>query len=548
MYNELIGFPLIERELTPSSKILDAFPRPPIFRRSSELKRRSVDSAQLLLGSSEDVQIDDPLFILRRAVAYRPTNSSRHHRLSAPLDELALSHLHRDSTASDSTIEDNKTQTQTRQPSRQEIIAAQRAASRANQKAAISLSAKANAQRGIDIVLPGNAGMLRSQRVPTDDTMRYSYTQPDGETYDVSDIVEEELRASTSDSSIEMSGSPGGNSLSTSIGGLTSSNTDNSDLLSGALSGNQPNVLINKVLTKIKNTPVPQSASASTFRSTSPSNYSESGSEAGSRATTPTAASPATGGKRTPTKVTTTPSSTMNDSNSNNSMMMTRTDKEVMSSSSMAESRSRSVTPTAANTNNGNSNSNSQTHRPYQPSIESVLSDVSSDYRTAASGTPLAMASNSRAGSRAALSPSPNGGRGAAAAATTLLANMPGGGGKPRILIPKDEFGLTEMLAIIDAKAGIAAREAAANQGASSTTNGAANPNATTTAVGGGSGFGPFAVQQPLDEVDELMFGRQVDLEKVHPQIREVYANTFKNLQDLDNVSGSAFDLMDDLC
>ena len=63
-----------ERELSPSSKVIDAFPRPPAYRqverRFSDSKRRSIDSAQLLLGSSDDVRPDDPIFILRRAVAY----------------------------------------------------------------------------------------------------------------------------------------------------------------------------------------------------------------------------------------------------------------------------------------------------------------------------------------------------------------------------------------------------------------------------------------------------------------------------------------------
>ena len=148
-----------------------------------------------------DVQPDDPIFILRRAVAYRPTNTSRHHRLSAPLDELALSHLHRDSTSSDLSVEDKErnkergSKPQARQPSRQEIIAAQRAASRANQRA--MLSTQANAQRGVDVVLPDKA-MLRSQRYNTDSRMRYSYVLPDGETYDISDIVEKEWRGEMS--------------------------------------------------------------------------------------------------------------------------------------------------------------------------------------------------------------------------------------------------------------------------------------------------------------------------------------------------------------
>ncbi|KAL5513124.1 BUD14 [Sanghuangporus vaninii] len=408
-----------ERELQPSSKVIDAFPRPPTYRRSSEIRRRSVDSAQLLLGSPEDIQSDDPVFILRRAVAYRPT-SNRQHRLSAPLDELALSYLHRDTASSDRGS--TSSETKTRQMSRQEIIAAQRAASRANQKAI--LSAQANSQRGIDVMLPDKA-MLRSQRIDTDSKMRYSYVQPDGETYDVSDIVEEELKTSNSMQSIPASGSE----------------SSMNDLLSGAMKGGQPSALINRVLDKIKNGPVSQSTSTSTFRSTSPSMYSEDGQSegSGSRTATPTALGLASHRSITPTA-----------------------NKDINAS------RSRSVTPTVA--------SDTPSHHQYQPSIESVLSDVSSDYRTAASATPVA-----NAPSRLAMSPSPI-----------------QGAKRPRI--PKGEFGLTEMLAVIHSKAML----------------------------------GKEPAPPSPDEVDKLFFGTPIDPETVHPQIRDVYAGTFKKMKEID--------------
>jgi len=66
----------------------------------------------------------------------------------------------------------------------------ERAASRANQRAI--LSAEINSERGVDVMLPGNA-MLRSSLHEAGDKMRYSYVQ-DGEIYDISDIVEEEQR------------------------------------------------------------------------------------------------------------------------------------------------------------------------------------------------------------------------------------------------------------------------------------------------------------------------------------------------------------------
>ena len=124
---------------------------------------------------------DDPVFILQRATTYRSSAASRQ-RLSASLDEIALSHLHRNSSASASSASDAGVAAEdqnSRQPSQQEIIAAQRAASRANQKAI--LSAQANAQSRVDVVLP-DKGMLRSQRGDADSKMRYSYVQPDDET------------------------------------------------------------------------------------------------------------------------------------------------------------------------------------------------------------------------------------------------------------------------------------------------------------------------------------------------------------------------------
>ena len=77
------------------------------------------------------------------------------------------------------------------QLSPQEIIAAQRAATRANQKALIS--AHVNTDQGVDVVLP-DRGTVRSSRllVPDGEVVRYSYIDDDGETYDISEILEEE--------------------------------------------------------------------------------------------------------------------------------------------------------------------------------------------------------------------------------------------------------------------------------------------------------------------------------------------------------------------
>ena len=67
----------------------------------------------------------------------------------------------------------------------------QRAATRETQPAI--LSSQTNSVRGMNVLLPENA-MLRSSRYDVGDRMRYSYVEPDGETYDISDVVEQEWR------------------------------------------------------------------------------------------------------------------------------------------------------------------------------------------------------------------------------------------------------------------------------------------------------------------------------------------------------------------
>lgn len=272
-----------EKELLPSSKVVDAFGRPPSFRmaeqrRSGDWRRRSAD-ATLLLGSTDDIQPGDPEFRLRRAVAYRMNNAGRS-RLSAPLDELALSHskAQRESiTASEtSTAKDDEPGSVASTPrvgtssgsigatprappaqlSLQEIIAAQRAATRANQRAI--LSAQANSEQGVDIVLPDKA-IIRSARVGTaggstqGEMIRYSYIEPDGETYEISHIMEEEWR-SPREREREKTDPHHGSSRAGA----------RNDLLEGALTGRQgvsengQHLLgekIDRVLHKIKTTP-----------------------------------------------------------------------------------------------------------------------------------------------------------------------------------------------------------------------------------------------------------------------------------------------------
>ena len=128
----------------------------PAFKRVQEGERQSMDSAQLL-GSIEDVSLKD-----RRATSYRTSTS----RLSTPLDEIAFQHL-RDSISGSSISSDQGTtpaeEVNLKQLSRQEIIAAQRAASREMQRAILSM--QSNSVWGVDI----------RSRYDSNEKVQYSY-------------------------------------------------------------------------------------------------------------------------------------------------------------------------------------------------------------------------------------------------------------------------------------------------------------------------------------------------------------------------------------
>ena len=174
-----------ERSLTPSGKILDAYSSlpqlRPVDRMSVQQRRRSRDMSQTT-GAEEDILPTDPIFVLRRV----------HHRHSATPPQ-ALRRLPDQQSASPSSPSSPKFQRNAAQAalSPAEIIAAQRAASRANQKALIS--AHSNTSKGVDVVLP-DRGTLRSSRLTDDngEVVRYSFIEQNGETYDISDLLAEE--------------------------------------------------------------------------------------------------------------------------------------------------------------------------------------------------------------------------------------------------------------------------------------------------------------------------------------------------------------------
>ena len=374
----------------------------------------------------DDVHPDDPVFILRRAISYR-TSSSRH-RMSAPLDEIALQHF-RDSVSGSSLSSDNPAEEiKPRQLSRQEIIAAQRAASRASQKAI--LSAQMNSVRGVDVLLPGNA-IIRSSRYDSGDKTRYSYVL-DGESFDISDIIEQEL--------------------------CEGNQTQKSDLLEGVLGRNKEgmNEKIDRVLNKIKDgrlhtqyaiAPAPNPDNPSSAGS-APSEYSIDDAvtaRSGSGGRTPT---PLTGARRVASPV----------SDTSRTPTPTPADGRF--------SRTRSTTPSPK--------PGSSASRPLrQSSIASVMSEVSTY------ATPTAQLISPPGTPRDASPKQPP---------------------VKRPFIPKDDFGVSHMMAIIEI-----------------------------------AGSAPKAPRTPRHPVDEL-FGEQLDVTSLHPEIQEIYAGAFQQFEDMDKV------------
>lgn len=163
-----------------------------------------------MVASANDVQATDPVFYLRCA-------SQRHHHQQSlakqtrgpqatnslqPVPEQqdrpglrpSPSDMSVYATPSEEVPPDSELLPQQlpTSPSKQEIIAAQRAASRANQSAMISAQ-KNNSMGGVDITLR-DRGTLRSSVVATDPNgqRRYSFIDANGAETDVSELVEAE--------------------------------------------------------------------------------------------------------------------------------------------------------------------------------------------------------------------------------------------------------------------------------------------------------------------------------------------------------------------
>lgn len=173
-----------ERVLHASSKLMDAYDVPPIFKvadKSVTNRRRSREWARELSAQEHDLRPTDPVFFLRR-IGPRTVGMSNAEKL--PMDEVALKQRRvSDAAAPEAPTERAKTP--------QEIIAEQRAATKARQTAI--LSTHPNADQGIDVVV-ADRGVVRSSRssMMGQDEVRYSYISEEGETFDISQYVHDE--------------------------------------------------------------------------------------------------------------------------------------------------------------------------------------------------------------------------------------------------------------------------------------------------------------------------------------------------------------------
>lgn len=233
-----------------------------IERTTPEQRRRSRDVSQST-GQAADILPSDPIFVLRK-VTMRP--------LSEPTTAKPFSEFQKQQSTAPLAAGSSEAAAALASGamSPQQIIAAQRAASRANQKALIS--AQANASQGVDVVLP-DQGTLRSARlgVPGQEQVRYSYISGDGETIDISELVEQEwgnegakelqppslLRTTTGNSSYHTAPSTPDSGLASSPLEDAGKNSGN-DILQGVLqrSRNEPEARlqekIHRVLDKVR--------------------------------------------------------------------------------------------------------------------------------------------------------------------------------------------------------------------------------------------------------------------------------------------------------
>ncbi|KAG0141073.1 hypothetical protein CROQUDRAFT_725843 [Cronartium quercuum f. sp. fusiforme G11] len=188
-----------------TSKVLDTYITPPTFRppdRTSKESRRRSQEGSFVFGSLLDLQTTDPVFILRRATPSYP-NRRESLRSSTGLagavaDELGLM-LKKSGNRSSSTNHQrigSLTSQKNAPLSAQTLVQSQAIASGttaemiAAQRAAF-LSASRNSEQGVDITLNDHT-TIRSKRSMGEENYRYSYIDPAGAEFDISELIEAE--------------------------------------------------------------------------------------------------------------------------------------------------------------------------------------------------------------------------------------------------------------------------------------------------------------------------------------------------------------------
>ena len=288
--------------------------------------------------------------------------------------------------------------------------------------------------------------MLRSSRYDAGDRMRYSYVEPDGETYDISDVVEQEWRDSNT--------------------------TNKHDLLEGVFIRNRNALARNSTVSflrlgrvKPKKSSSPVSSADShqlSLWSLSPSEYSTNDAGIRSRSITPGSG---TFTSRIPSG---------NEAATTPAVYPRPLPTAKGLSSDDRNTRSGAATPISNNTGSTLAPNNRR-----NPSIVSDNSGRSNPVRS--------QSSLHRVDERV----------------KEITPNTTPRSQQRWPVIPKDDFGHASMIAIIEYK-GLKPRQ---------------QPPVP-----------------PLDPVDELLFGAPLDLDSLHPQVRDIYASGFKQLEEMDKV------------
>jgi len=271
--------------------------------------------------------------------------------------------------------------------------------------------------------------------------MRYSYVEPDGETYDISDVVEQEWRDMNT--------------------------TNKHDLLEGVFIRNRDGIgeKLDRFLLKIRkgkakeksSSPVSSSDSHQlTFRSLSPSDYSTNEAGLRSRSITPVTATLTSRMANGKVHVEAAPTSAVYPRPLPNAKGLSTDDRNTRSGAGTPISNNAGSTLAPSNRRN--------------PSIVSDNSDRSTPVHSQSKVKDITPITTPKSQQR-----------------------WP--------VIPKDDFGHAQMMAIIEFK--------------------------------GSRHKQPIP---PLDPVDELLFGAPLDLDSLHPQVRDIYASGFKQLEEMDKL------------